>query len=55
MEDAVYLDRGVKCNGNRDLVEKGVRIIRELGGRVATVEEARGILGLPTMRDAKVA
>ena len=55
MEDAVYLDRGVKCKGNRELVEKGVRIIRELGGRVATVEEARGILGLPSMRDAKVA
>jgi uncharacterized protein (DUF849 family) len=55
MEDAVYLDRGVKCTGNRELVEKGVRIIRELGGQVATVEEARGMLGLPSMRDAKVA
>ena len=55
MEDAVYLDRGVKCKGNRDLVEKGVRIIRELGGLVATVEEARAILGLSSMRDAKVA
>ena len=47
MEDTVFLDRGVKTNGNRELVEKGVRIIRELGGQVATVEEARGILGLP--------
>ena len=46
MEDAVYLDHGVKTKGNRELVEKGVRIIRELGGKVATVEEARGILGL---------
>ena len=55
MEDAVYLERGVKCKGNRPLVEKGVRIIRELGGRVATVEEARGILGLPSVREAKVA
>ena len=55
MEDAVYLERGVKCKGNRPLVEKGVRIIRELGGRVATVEEARGILGLPSAREAKVA
>jgi uncharacterized protein (DUF849 family) len=47
MEDAVFLDRGVKTKGNRQLVEKGVRIIRELGGQVATVAEARGILGLP--------
>ena len=45
----------MKCGGNRELVEKGVRIIRELGGQVATVEEARGMLGLPSMRDAKVA
>ena len=55
MEDAVYLERGVKCGGNRELVEKGVRIIRELGGQVATVEEARDLLGLPSMRNAKVA
>ena len=32
MEDAMFIDRGVKCKGNRELVEKGVRIIRELGG-----------------------
>ena len=55
MEDAVYVERGVKCRGNRELVEKGIRIIRELGGRLATVEEARGILGLPAVRKAKVA
>ena len=48
MEDAVYLDNGVKTKGNKELVEKGVRIIRELGGKLATVEEARGILGLST-------
>jgi len=46
MEDAVFVERGVKCNGNKDLVEKGVRIIRELGGQVASVADARGILGL---------
>ena len=55
MEDAVYVERGVKCKGNRELVEKGIRIIRELGGRLATVEEARGILGLPAVRNARVA
>jgi uncharacterized protein (DUF849 family) len=46
MEDTVYLSRGVKTPGNGALVEKAVRIIDELGGRVATVEEARGLLGL---------
>ncbi len=46
MEDTVYLSKGVKTPGNGALVEKAVRIIDELGGQVATVEEARGILGL---------
>ena len=46
MEDAVYLESGVKTKGNKELVEKGARIIGELGGKVATVEEARGLLGL---------
>ena len=46
MEDAVYLEDGVKTKGNKELVEKGVRIIRELGGKVATVQQARGLLGL---------
>lgn len=46
MEDTVYLERGVKTPGNGALVEKAVRLIGELGGRIATVDEARGILGL---------
>ncbi len=45
-EDTVYLSKGVKTPGNGALVEKAVRIIDELGGRVATVDEARGILDL---------
>ena len=48
MEDAVYLERGVKCNGNRELVEKAVNIIEVLGGKLATVNEARELLGLKT-------
>ena len=55
MEDAVYLENGVKTRGNKELVEKGVRIIRELGGRVASVEEARGLLGLPSKADVRSA
>ena len=46
MEDTVYLSRGVKTPSNKALVEKAVLIIDELGGRVATVAEAREILGL---------
>lgn len=46
MEDTVYLAKGQKTPGNGALVEKAGRIIDELGGRVATVAEAREILGL---------
>ena len=46
MEDTVYLSKGVKTPGNGALVEKAVQLIQTLGGRVATVNEARQILGL---------
>ena len=46
MEDTVYLARGVKTPGNGALVEKAVQLIQSLGGQVATVSEARQILGL---------
>jgi uncharacterized protein (DUF849 family) len=47
MEDTVHLARGTPTPSNAALVEKAVRIIRELGGKPATVEEARSLLGLP--------
>lgn len=47
MEDTVYLDKGVKTSGNAELVEKAVGIIREQGGQLASVAEARQILRLP--------
>ncbi len=46
MEDTVHLSRGEPAPSNAALVEKAVRIIRELGGRVATPVEARQMLGL---------
>jgi uncharacterized protein (DUF849 family) len=46
MEDTVHLARGVPAPSNAALVEKSVRIVRELGGRPATPTEARQILGL---------
>lgn len=45
-EDNIYLARGILARSNAELVDKAVRIIRELGLEVATVDEAREILPL---------
>ena len=45
-EDNIYLEKGVLAKSNAELVEKVVRLAKELGREVATVEEARAILGL---------
>jgi len=50
MEDNFYLEKGVQAQSNAELVEKAVRIIRILGGEVATPLEARQILGLEAPR-----
>ncbi|BEQ15899.1 3-keto-5-aminohexanoate cleavage protein [Desulfoferula mesophila] len=46
-EDNLYLSPGVMAKSNAELVEKAVRMARELGREIATPEEARQILGLP--------
>jgi uncharacterized protein (DUF849 family) len=46
MEDTVHLAKGTPAPSNAALVEKAVGIITALGGKVASVAEARGILGL---------
>ncbi len=46
LEDNLYLERGVLAPDNAALVTKAVRMIRDLGGAVATPNEAREILGL---------
>ncbi len=46
MEDNVFLEKGVLTPSNAALVEKAVRIVGDLGGQIATVSEARQILGL---------
>lgn len=46
LEDNLYMARGVLAEGNAPLVERAVRIIRELGAEVASPVEARQILGL---------
>ena len=45
LEDNLYLERGVPAS-NATLVEKAVRIIRDLGGRVCDADQARERLGL---------
>jgi len=46
LEDNVYLEKGVLAPDNSALVAKAVRIVRDLGGSIATAREARQILGL---------
>ncbi len=54
LEDNLYYDRGVLAT-NVQLVERIVRIMREMGIEPATADEARQIIGLPrgAMREAK--
>ena len=44
LEDNVYIERGVLASGNAQMVEKMVRLAREIGREVATAEETREIL-----------
>jgi uncharacterized protein (DUF849 family) len=46
MEDNIYLERGVLCESNAQLVSKAKRIIGDLGGQLASSNEARQMLGL---------
>ena len=45
-EDNVYIDKGIPADSNGQLVEKVVRLAKELGREIATPAEAREILGL---------
>lgn len=46
MEDNIYLEKGVLCESNAQLVDKAHRMIKDLGGQLASAREAREILGL---------
>jgi 3-keto-5-aminohexanoate cleavage enzyme len=46
LEDNFYLEEGKMASGNGDLVEKAVRLCRDLGHEVAGHQEARVQLGL---------
>ena len=45
-EDNIFIEKGVLAKSNAVLVEKVVRIARELGREIATPDEARKMLGL---------
>jgi 3-keto-5-aminohexanoate cleavage enzyme len=45
-EDNIYVEKGVMAESNAVLVEKVVRIAKELGREIATPKEAREILNL---------
>ena len=46
LEDNIYLENGVLAKGNAELVRKAARIVKDLGGSIATPAETREILGL---------
>ena len=53
LEDNFYLEEGKMAKSNGDLVAKAVRLVRDLGGEVATPADARLQLALdPTPRPA---
>lgn len=55
MEDNVYYSHGVLAVSNVQLVERAVRLVKELGREVATPEEARELMHLPPAPQARPA
>ena len=47
MEDSPFIEDGVYARTNAELVEKAVRLAREIGREIASPSEAREIVGLP--------
>ncbi|MBB4689648.1 BKACE family enzyme [Amycolatopsis jiangsuensis] len=47
LEDCLYLRKGELSPGNLPLVERAVRLVRDLDSTVANVEEAESLLALP--------
>jgi 3-keto-5-aminohexanoate cleavage enzyme len=46
-EDNIYLSKGVQAKSNAEMVDKVIRIARELDREVASPEEVRNLLKLP--------
>jgi len=50
LEDNIYYKKGELAKSNAQLVERVVRLAREIGREVATPEEARKILGIKPLK-----
>lgn len=50
MEDSIYISKGVMAKSNAQFVEKVTRIANDIGREVATPNEARRILALPSRK-----
>jgi 3-keto-5-aminohexanoate cleavage enzyme len=48
LEDNFYLPDGAMARSNGELVARARRLTEDCGRRPATVQEARGLLGIPT-------
>jgi uncharacterized protein (DUF849 family) len=48
LEDNFYLPEGEMADSNGRLVERAARLARDIGRRLATVDEARAMLGITT-------
>ena len=46
LEDNIYYSKGELAKSNAQLVERMVRMAKELGREIATVEEAKGLFGI---------
>lgn len=51
LEDNIYIERGALASGNPQMVEKMVRLAREIGREIASPEETRKILRLRCLSD----
>ena len=49
LEDNIWYAKGQKASSNAQLVERAVRVIRDLGYEVATPDEARNMLNIPPL------
>lgn len=50
MEDNLYLEKGVLAKSNAELVAKASKMAAELGRPVASPDEARALLGMPSRK-----
>ena len=48
LEDCVHISKGILAESNAQMVEKIVRLSKEMGREIATADEARKILNLST-------